>query len=605
MLLAFVVLVCAFFAGHALAARLFKTELFPYSLLLGSMAFSCLLYLLGIALGFGLPAILLSSLACLVIYILLNGKKLDLIGIGESLFNRDSFLVFICTTLALAFFSNISISYENGFSVATQDFAFHLGIINTMANGNFPPAYPGYSPQRLTYYYFPHILPAALRFGGLDSPMAFQLFLVLVSASFICAFYCLSRDLLGSPAGGLLAIAFLFIVSPCTGCQHSGASWFSPFYPPDVAKMLISGPKGFPFAPTMLSFPISQLPMAFAFLFLAFSVRFFRDNKAPISRIQYGLALAAFPMFHTFFFLILLGIFLLIAIIERKRAASLGLLVAAAIGGAQFVFLLSDKAKSALAGNYFHYELFAYSQGIWDLLMFWVLNAGGHILLAALGLLYLWKRGPHGLLPVFLAGAAAVFIFGNMFILTPYRWDANKLFLPFLLMVSVLSAAGIFWLWEKNTLTKAICGLILLLGAASSYYHFFIYFDSTYEQTPVHLSSPAVFEACKWAKIHTDPKAIFLADDSLEGSSCLYAYSGRMVLLSIPQLPETHGFSTSAIKQDIAEILAGDLSLAGRHGVTHVFADSDLEKRISPELRARLLALYSQDGVSIYSINYP
>lgn len=618
MLLAMLVLLSSFLLGNAVAKRLNKSELFPSSILFGTILFTWIYFIMGNILGLGgitlAITILLSFIFSLVIsfwgawdksrslrFQIFNNVHLN------SLFEKDSIAVFIISFLLIGYSASTAISLKDGFSVATQDFALHLGIISTISNGNFPPLYPNYLEQNLTYYYFPHLFASALVIGGLDAIFSFQILLSLVIASFIAAFYCITRDLLSSKYGAILAIFLMFIVSPCTGCQHGGASWFSPFYPPDAAKMLISGPKGFPFAPTMLSFPFSQLPMAFGFLFFAISARFLMDAanwknaKAEKWKILlFGFLLGLLPMFHAFIYLVLIGILALFVLWKRSIEFANAFGAALILGAMQFLFFLSDKAQNTFASNFLHFEMFAYSQSILDLLMFWFLNAGGHIILAIIGLFYLSKKNNQ--LPLITTGAFLVFLLGNFFILTPYRWDSNKLFLPFLLIVPIFSAAGMLWLWKKQLITKIIFCLIILLAIASSYYHFFIFFNPQYAQTPVKLSTPEILSACEWVAKNTHTDSIFLSDPTLEGGSCLYAYSGRLVFLSVPFWVETHGFNKEKVLQEQSEILNGDLSLAKKYGITHLFSDAALEGRISDELRENLKPVYSAGQVTIYEL---
>ncbi|MFH1751265.1 MAG: hypothetical protein ABH863_06295 [Candidatus Micrarchaeota archaeon] len=603
MLLAALVLISSFILGLGVSRKFFQKDTFSAALLLGILGFTWMLFLLSMIIGFGEISILLTVVISGAVSFFILGKKPDGRKLVTSLFSPDSLAVFIIALLLVGYASLVAINFSEGMSVATQDFGLHLGIISTIANGNFPPVYPNFSSQPLTYYYFIHLFTASLVKGGLGHILAFQLILSLLVAAFASAFYVLARDILGSKAFAVAAILLMFIVSPCTGCQHAGAPWFSPFNPPDLAKMAVSGPKGFPYAPTLLSFPFSQFPLAIAYLFLAFILQAFVRKDSSKHALYLGLLIGLFPMFHAFFYLFLLGIYFLFLIIKREKSYLAGFALALGLGGLQFLTLLSDKAQTTIAGSFLRPELYAYSRSLTDLGLFWLLNLGGHLALAVVGLFFL-SREKNKSYFIFLLGAAIIFLIGNFIILTPYIWDSNKLFLPFLMLVSILSAAGLAFLWRKNIFTKALFLLIFLLAVASSYYQFFIYFTPVFEQTPVKLSTPEIYSACEWISQNTPKTSVFLADDSLEGSSCIYAAGGRKALVSVPLWIRTHGFDDAAQAMLQTKILSGDLSLAGQHGVTHVFADSDLEKRISPELRGRLLALYSKDGVSIYSINY-
>ncbi|MFH0972240.1 MAG: DUF2298 domain-containing protein [Candidatus Micrarchaeota archaeon] len=601
MLLALLVLVSTIALGLAIAKRFFKADIFPAGVMMGVLLFTWPLYLLSVLIGFSEIGILVICISALVSAYFINNKKIELKGIKKILFERDTLAVFAAAFLLMAYSAFIAINLTDGFSVATQDFAFHTGIIHTISNGNFPPQYPIFSQQRLTYYYFSHLFTAALARGGLDQIIAFQLVLVLLIASFIAAFYTLAKNILASRWGGILAILLMFIVSPCTGCQESGACWFAPFSPPNPEKMLITGPKGFPYAPTMLAFPFSQLPMAFAFLFLALFIRFALENGPKINYAMWGVFAGLLPMFQVFYYFAILGMLLLLALLYRNKNSVLAVVLAAAIGLPQFFIMLSDKAANTLSQHFLKPEMFAYSETLWDLAMFWVLNIGGHVLLAALGI-YFWKNKNRAFAAITF-GALVLFLIGNFFILTPYRWDSNKLFLPFLLLLALFAANGALWLAKKNKITKAIALLVLILAIPSAYYHFFIYYNPIYAQTPVKLSTPEIEAACFWIGKNTPTDSIFIADDSLEGSTCIHSLGGRLVFLSLPQLPTTHGFSMDPIVEQQGQILKGNMDLVKKFRITHLMADAEFEKRISPQLRAHLNKIYAEKGVTIYKVD--
>ncbi len=599
MLLALLILVCVFVLGYGIACRFFKDELFPASVLFGILIYTWGVFLLSSVLGFSMISISVIAFFSAIAAFFLLKDHFSLKDIPAALFEKDSLAVFLVSLLIAGYVSFISISFSNGFSVATQDFALHLGIINTVANGNFPPHYPNFSEQPLSYYYFTDLFASTLVTGGLNHIFAFQLVLSLLVASFVTAFYSLSRNLLNSRIGALFAILLMFIVSPCTGCQHGGAAWFSPFYPPPIEKIMVSGPKGFPFAPTLLSFPFSQPPMAFGFLFLSIFASYVTGMREK-NHLALGAAIGLLPMFNAFFFIALLAIFFVFIIYYRKKGWLSGFVAALAIAAPQFAFLLSDKLQNTLAQSFFRPELFAYSQNLYDLAMFWLLNAGGHMALAILAF-FLWEKANRDI-ELILLGVLALFAFGNFFVIAPYRWDSNKLFLPLLLFVCIYAAFGIEWLRRENIFTKAAFAAIVLLALASSYYQFFIFFNPVFPQAPVHLADGDFTKSCLWIAGNVPSGSVFLADYSLEKSSCIYSLGGRQVFLSVPFWAETHGFDTNFAKSEQQRMLSYDLEAIRRNGITHILADEGLSKQISPALRQHLRLAHSENGVFVYEI---
>ncbi len=257
MLLSLLILFSSLLISYLISRKFFKTELFAPSLLFGIIVFSYLLFLSSTVLGFGTNSILATIAICIIAAIFLIGKvPLNDLFSSKQFFSKDSLLIFLFSLLILGFAATKAIDFSNGMNVVSQDWATHLGIANTLAEGNFPMQYPYLSDLPFSYYYFGHLFIASLVKGGIGIFLAYPLIVILVISALISGFYATTRDLFKSKLGGLLSIFLMFFSSTCTACLINDSSWFSPFFS-------FSANSGFPIRPLLLSFAFNQLPMAF------------------------------------------------------------------------------------------------------------------------------------------------------------------------------------------------------------------------------------------------------------------------------------------------------------------------------------------------------
>ncbi|MFH1443019.1 MAG: hypothetical protein ABIG96_03205 [Candidatus Micrarchaeota archaeon] len=594
MLIGLIFLLAAILLGYAVSWKIFKEERFSPAILFGIVVATWVLFAASMLFGFGEFSIAIAAIICYAAASYLLVIKRQKIVFGEIASKESAAVAFIA--FVFFFYSvHVGISLNNGFSLATQDYAFHLGIMNTISQGNFPPVYPNYSQAPLSYYYFIDFFGAALVGGGMGLFFAFELIIALLMAAIAHSAFVLARKISGSTLAAILALGLLLLIPSCVGCQPGGAAFFSIFSQTGDSAI----PKCFPIAPLLPSFPLSQPPIAVGFLcifvLLLSSLEKISGNKPILLGVLVGLTAA----FHVYFFLAMLAIAFAWLLLEKNRESALLFGSAFIFGALQILLLFKDKAGAAF-GEFIKPNLFAYSNNLWDLFLFWLLNAGPHMLLAVLGIL-VWK-GKNPKIIIALGVCVLIFLFGNAFNIAPYNWDSNKLFLPLLLLLPVFGGIFLNWLFDRKLGGKAVFGIIALFALASAYYQTFIYFTPALDQTPVKVSDAASFDACIWMKANIPVSSIVLAGDTLEESTCIYAVGGRKAFYSVPFWVRTHGFNWDLGKDEQKMVLNGDLELASKFGISHVMADRELEREISPKLREKLLGVYSKDGVNIYRI---
>ncbi|MEK6954010.1 MAG: hypothetical protein AABX01_03315 [Candidatus Micrarchaeota archaeon] len=594
MLLALIALASSFLFGYEIAKKLFDVELFAPSLLIGTLAFSWLVFIASLVLGFNSNLVLAASILLVVLVYAISRKAKGFAFSHLKIFSRDSFAVFLVSFLLIGYSSMLAIDQSDGLASASWDTAFHLGIISSISQGNFPPAYPNLSSELLSYYYFLHLFASSLVTGGLSTIFAYQLVQTLLIVSFLAGFYVLAREILGSRLFAFISVALLFFASPCTGCQMGGSAFLSVFSPQIGSAALGMASKGFPFGPTPITLAFIQFTTAFALLFLVVFIRLLSSSRK--NRLyEAAVLLGILPMFNAFFFAAFFVMFGFLTIARKYDPRPL--VLAAIISIPQFLIMLSQKTAGIM--QYFRFELYG-GNAPNDLLLFWLQNAGVHIALAAIGVIILRKISRD--FAILSLGALALFIFGNFFRIAPYELEASKLFLPFLAIACIYAAGALASFVQKGAALRLLAIAIIAIGLISSYNQFFIYLSPGSVHAPVSLGGKSVVSACEWASQNTPKNSTFIADPAAENSACIYAIAGRRAFLSIPYFVATHGFDEAKYAQIQSSILGGDLDLAKTNGITHIFSAGGLEGKISDNLRRNLEKIYSSGGTSIYLI---
>lgn len=602
MLLSILILISVFLIGEAISRKFLKNSRLPATILFGVLAFTWTLAIICLILGFRDASIFLAIAICILLSFFLEGRSLVDPKSLRALLEKDTLAIFVVSFIIVAYAAHLSIGTAGGLYAASSDPIFHLGIINTISQGNFPPIYPNLATENLSYYYFADLFIASLVLGGFGPLIAFQFFIALAIGAFVASFYSVAKFLTMSRLGGLLAIFLMFIVAPCTHCQAAGSPWFSAFFPQSLEKSAEYGAKGFPIEPVLLSFPFSQPPLAIAFLFFAVLLRVMFENQDRKHIALIAASVGLMPFFHIFQFFTIMFLLLCYWYFHKDRLLEFGILAAFLIALPQLFYLIGEKTGAAASG-FLRPQLYAYSNNLEDMALFWLLNIGGHLLLGLAGW-FLWKDKRKDLAILALA-ALALFIIGNFVQLSPYVWDSDKIFLPFLLLMPIFAAYTLLWLYRGETARKTIFYLILAFSLLSAYQQFLVYFHPSVAKAPYPLFSSSLMAGCEWAKINTPKNAVFLTSEILQHSGCISAFGARKAYLSYGFWAESHGYDKRKYLDFADRMLAGDLAAARAGGITHVLADVDLEGRIRPEFRSHLSQIYSEKGVSIYEVKYP
>ncbi|MBI5224999.1 hypothetical protein HY989_03945 [Candidatus Micrarchaeota archaeon] len=594
MLLSLLILFSSFLIGYLISRKFFKTELFAPSLLFGIIIFAYLIFLISLVLGFGTNSILATIAICVIAAIFMIGKNplKDLFS-PKLLFSKDSLLVFLFSLLLLGFASTKAIDFSNGMNVVSQDWATHLGIANTLAEGNFPMQYPYLSDLPFSYYYFGHLYIASLVKGGIGIFLAYPFIVVLVISAFISSLYSISRDFFKSKLGGLLSIFLMFFSSTCTACLINDSAWFSPFF-------TFSANSGFPIRPLLLSFSFNQLPMAFSFLFFAIFLKAFLELEKDKRILLIGQLVALLPMFGAFFFALS---FILVAylLLQGKNfgAWKIGLF-SLIVGWAQFLLLYKEKAGAASTLQFVHVELYAHSQSIIDLLLFWFQNAGGHIVLAIIGIILI---KPNKEFLKLYAASALLFILASIIAVFPDPWANEKLFAPFLMLTSILAAGLLLKLFSFKNEFKYVPHLLIILALLSSVHQFKFFISPTFDIAQQSLGDKSTLEACSWLKENTPQKSVIFASEKLEDSGCIFALAGRLAFYSNNYWVSSQGLNVQTFENEQKRILSGEIPAIRQHKIDYLLSNSELERKISPVLRANLDVVFEKGGVKIYKVN--
>lgn len=212
-----------------------KIALIPIFSVLSS---TYLIYFASLLLGFSRQTVLLCVLLFLpwFIYILINSLRLK--HIRRFVFGNKyqlSLGLLIFTLFFIALYPAI-FTWHNGYivmaSVNWQDTAMHMGIIESIAQGNFPPQAPYYSGTPLNYYYFTdfHSSILVLLFGHFFPRVLVytnSLFAAMFSLSLFAVSYEVLRkkwlatlsSLLGVLFGNMMFIRFVQDIFKSSGDQ--------------------------------------------------------------------------------------------------------------------------------------------------------------------------------------------------------------------------------------------------------------------------------------------------------------------------------------------------------------------------------------------------
>jgi hypothetical protein len=209
---------------------------------------------------------------------------------------------------------------------------------------------------------------------------------------------------------------------------------------------------------------------------------------------------------------------------------------------------------------------FSIAKTITVLQMFWALNAGGLIILLALGFLKADKKARLFYLPFLL-----LFVIANFVKFQPWYFDNYKIFIYWLALSAVMASLATLWVTDFNKRffkTLATVLLAILILASTSFglvTHVAMVEDSyviwTQEET----------EIADWVRANTPPDSVFLTGSA--HNHPIPSLSGRPRVMGYEGWLWSHGINWTMInarKRDEMAMFRGNYALVKDYGVDYV-----------------------------------
>jgi len=492
---------------------------------------------------------LLISLSFLVtIYV--RGFKFKKIKLPKRMLVLSGFIYF----LFLGALAPGIMTYFNGYWVLSavnwQDTAMHLGIMESIAEGNFPPQAPYFSGQPLTYYYFSDFHTSLISLYS-DFPS----WKVLVwdnpffAAFFSLAIYALSffltRDKLASFFASLMSVfagnlMFIYFVSDWAKSNFSVTA---------LRRILENQGYTMDFETVMTMVPMADYflqnrPMMIGLTAVTCVLLLVLEKKHWRRSMFLAATLSAFifkfQLFASFVGFMVIGLAFIFQLKRRTKKEIIqtaGLvtipalvvffwLILSSVGSKGFVELLLETIRLGPWNK---------EKGGWWYLLFYPANLGMSFILGLLvGLKNLRHHKSVNLSFLFIFSLYCNLI-PLIVVLTVYEWDMFKFFYFSQIGFVVLSGIAISWLWKKK-LGKIIAAILIAITCFTSvltllWSGFNKYQAYTADQYQVGI----------WIKNNTQKNSVFLTPPSVH--SPVTQIAGRLRVLSYTTWPYSHGYN--------------------------------------------------------------
>ena len=606
----------------------------PLYLLLSVLISTYSVYFAGQAFGYNRFTILLYFVPFAVWLLLLKGeiirRRFDLkkhLGLIIS-----AGLVYFLFFMAL--YPGVFLKFKDYYVMAGvnwQDTAMHLGIIESISVGNFPPQAPYYSGAPLAYYYFSDFHTAILQtlYGSfmprilvVDNPFFAAIFWLSMYA---LAFYITKNRFTSTLSAflGLFSANMMFlrffgdliktyqvekgligaVISLVTNNAYTMEYGKLIQMPPMVDYFLQN-------RPMMVGLP-SVVMVA---LLLLVGLKRGESDKLILAGLITGMLIK----FQAFAFgvciILFVSGFLLFGLrrdLRRIFTTSTSFFVP--IVGFSLLFignLIGGQSLTQMVIGSFQWGLWERGKDLWWLLQFYITNFNlPFLLMIFFGALLIWKRF------VFQREAAFLYIWASMMFLAPhllrftiFGGDMLKFFYFMLIPMAIISAVVLWKAW-KYKLGKSVVVVILIVSSLSSVLPLV---NSMLNKSAAY--SADEFDVGIWIRERTPVNSVFLTYPSVH--SPVSEIGGRLRVLSYINWPYSHGFNTGKDNvfsrlADIEKIYKNNLSqlefeaIMRKYKVDYLYYGTE-EKANYPQAEAvllkstRFIPVYKGKGVVIY-----
>ena len=466
------------------------------------------------------------------------------------------------------------------FHTVWADYPFHTSVITAFvyrADLSFPLNYPQFLHMEMHYPFLMDFYSAVLMKGGLDLRCSLIIPNILFQLSFFGLFFFLAYRLTGLKKVGLLA-TFIFIFAGLpAGLQSVNIHFLNPMYAvlmPQRTAMIGMG----------ISFAVYIL-----LLHALFTDEQDTQRHAYRELILAGVLIGLLPYIHAHSFMVTAFVALFLSAVVCIKKRNLWVLISLLVP----LILLSlpqiMSIRTGISADFFVFPFpgwteenrnmimgfdwssivtaaFSIAKTITVLQMFWALNAGGLIILLALGFLKADKKARLFYLPFLL-----LFVIANFVKFQPWYFDNYKIFIYWLALSAVMASLATLWVTDFNKRffkTLATVLLAILILASTSFglvTHVAMVEDSyviwTQEET----------EIADWVRANTPPDSVFLTGSA--HNHPIPSLSGRPRVMGYEGWLWSHGINWTMInarKRDEKAMFGGNYALVKDYGVDYV-----------------------------------
>lgn len=536
--------------------KLTPAEKIPLYLLLSLLLSTYLVYLVSLLIGFSLFSILFSFSLFLPLARLVKKKNLQFLPFKQ---HRGALLValIIFALFLIALYPAIFYPYQDYFvlsAVNWQDTAMHLGIIETISQGNFPPQAPYFSGQPLSYYFFTDFHTAILaKLAGSFFPQILVLDNPFFSALFFLSLYALAFGLTKNRRLALLA-GFLGVFNGSFIFIRFFEDLFSlsPLTPLSVLRLLatrgytIEFGQFFQIAP-MADYFLQNRPMMVGlplttlvgwFIYAGFKKS--QPEKLWLAGLLAGLAIKfQFFAYGVSFLLFLIALVIFLKKTKKPlRLAASFLLPFFAFSLFFLGFSVNNQSLVALVKENFSLGPWEKNKNLFWYLKFYFSNLGLSFFLSLLLFLsprQLKKQFSAPLLKFLIAWFLVLFFLPNLATLTIFGQDMFKFFYFALIPLFVFGACLLTKI-QKSRFGLSFTIFLLIISSLTSFLTLtWSFLNKNFAYSGDDLT------AGLWIRNQTPSRSVFIALPTVH--SPITQIGGRLRVLSYINWPHSHGFN--------------------------------------------------------------
>jgi hypothetical protein len=467
-----------------------------------------------------------------------------------------------------------------------SDWPLHLAMAGAFADrapADWFSSHPMFAGGTLHYPFVVNLLSGLLMRAGLELDLAMSLPTLLAGAATPLLLYRCLRAGLDRAGPAVLAVSLFFLASGLGGFGYLAElmernEWQALLHPArEVSRLdrydwytgnFLTGML-VPQRAFVLGLPLALLSL------LALIRALSGERRRYAFAIAGGCAAGLLPIVHvhSYIALALIGLAFALLHLRRWRVWGVYAVLAAGIG-------LALAARFINGGAVHHLRWapgFAADGGFAPWLLMWWKLWGLALPLTLLALPLLRSASP--VLRALTLGGAACFVFANLVLIQPNRWDNAKLFLWAYLCWTPLWAGAIASLWSQQHYAGRTAAAILVLGLSLTGAMELARLINVDRSRHMIANADDVRLALQ-VRAHTDPMSVFLTDTA--HNHPIMAFGARSIFLGFTGWMANLGFDHAPREADLRQMYAGGASaerLLERHRIDYVvIGPSELRK---------------------------